>query len=78
MVESVYLYPMDRFIIRLFPDSVVFPDGVVCDFDLLRVKTMELIKEKFSKDVVGCYFNMNNLEYWNIDGFINVIDYKSL
>lgn len=76
--EIVCLYPMDKFILRLFPDSEIYPDGVVCDYNDLKSKTIVLIKSNFSEDVVGCYFNLNNIEYWKIDGFINVIDYNEL
>lgn len=76
--SGINLYPMDRFTLMLFPDSKIYPDGVECDFDELKYKTMELIRSKFSSGVVGCYFNLHNIEYWNKDGFINVIDYNSL
>lgn len=72
------VFPVDRFMIRLFPESDVYPDGVVCDLALLKNKTMELIRKVFSVNAVDCYFNLNSLEYWNEDKVINVIDYEEL
>ena len=67
MKKELDLCPMDNFILALFPNSKIYEDGVVCDFNLLKQKTIEIIKQgrdieidiHFNMDDFHCYKQMN-------------------
>ena len=84
MDSKIKLCEMDKFILKIFPDSKVYEDGVYCDFDLLKQKTIEMVKFLLDegRDIeIDVHFNMDNLEVY-ISGKNKsmgvILDYESL
>lgn len=82
MVDSkINLCEMDKFILKLFPDSKVYEDGVDCDFNLFKQKTIEIIKKDIDIEIkVDVHFNMDDLEvYIGNDKSIGfILEYESI
>lgn len=60
---------IDDYSLKLFPNAKVYPDGVDVDFDLMRVKTLNLFINKFcdGESKVGkIYFNFDTVEFWAV------------
>jgi hypothetical protein len=71
---------MDKYIITLLPKSSIHQDGVNCDFNELKMKTINLMKANlnigYSFDVT---FGPDFLEYFdNSNRYFNTISYKKL
>ena len=54
---------LDDWTLVLFPQAVVYTDGVDCDFEELKSKTEMIISNIFGKPIEA-HFQFNDVEFW--------------
>lgn len=80
-VNKLSSIPMEKYSLYLFPDSRVFFDGVSCDPNQLKQRTIDLIKSTFNIDFeIDVRFSADDIEFYPLGNNYScqIIEYNDL